>query len=447
MSPDPGDQEAPASSLLAAPSPDPDGARAGRDAWLTPGVRGIGLASLFADLGHEIPTALMASFMTSVLGAPAAVLGLIEGLADAASGVAKVAGGALADDPARRRNVALGGYVMTALLSAATGLATTAWQVGVLRTAAWTARGIRGPARNALLADAVDPSAFGRAYGFERAMDNLGAVIGPVVALVLVAAVGIRGAILLSVIPGLMAAAAIAYAIRHLRTDEVREHRPFKIVIRPLMKGRLGRLLGAMTAFEMGNVATSLLILRATELFIPSLGTDKAAMAGIGLYIAYTAAATLSSLPAGHLADRIGAPRVLGGGVALFAVAYALLAVTGPNVLVLGVAFVAAGVGIGSVETAERATVALAAPDAVRGSAFGLLAAIQAVGDLVASAVVGLVWTLVSPVAAFALAAGAMVVALVALLGLTARGGGEGAVCRGGRQRDDGGRVIGDRGA
>ncbi|MCJ7712365.1 MAG: hypothetical protein MUQ32_16210, partial [Chloroflexi bacterium] len=70
MSPDPGDQEAPASSLLAAPSPNPAGARAGRDAWLTPGVRGIGLASLFADLGHEIPTALMASFMTSVLGAP-----------------------------------------------------------------------------------------------------------------------------------------------------------------------------------------------------------------------------------------------------------------------------------------------------------------------------------------------------------------------------------------
>ena len=427
MSPDPGDHEAASSSLHAAPSPDPAGARAGRDAWLTPGVRGIGLASLFADLGHEIPTALMASFMTSVLGAPAAVLGLIEGLADAASGVAKVAGGALADDPARRRNVALGGYVMTALLSAATGLATTAWQVGVLRTAAWTARGIRGPARNALLADAVDPSAFGRAYGFERAMDNLGAVIGPVVALVLVAAVGIRGAILLSVIPGLMAAVAIAYAIRHLRTEEVREHRPFKIIIRPLMKGRLGRLLGAMTAFEMGNVATSLLILRATELFIPSLGTDKAAMTGIGLYVAYAAAATLSSFPAGHLADRIGAPRVLGGGVALFAVAYALLAVTGPNVLVLGVAFVAAGVGIGSVETAERATVALAAPDAVRGSAFGLLAAIQAVGDLVASATVGLVWTLVSPVAAFALAAGAMVVALVALVGLTARGGGEGA--------------------
>ncbi len=426
MSPDPGDQEAPSSGLLAAPSPDPAATRAGREVWLTPGVRGIGLASLLADLGHEIPTALMASFMTTVLGAPAAVLGLIEGLADAASGVAKVAGGALADDPARRRNVALGGYVMTALLSAATGLATTAWQVGVLRTAAWTARGIRGPARNALLADAVDPSAFGRAYGFERAMDNLGAVIGPVVALVLVAAVGIRGAILLSVIPGLLAAAAIAYAIRHLRTDEVREHRPFKIIIRPLMKGRLGRLLGAITAFEMANVATSLLILRATELFIPSLGTDRAAMTGIGLYIAYTAAATLSSFPAGHLADRIGAPLVLGGGVALFAVAYALLAVTGPNVLVLGVAFVAAGVGIGSVETAERATVALTAPEAVRGSAFGLLAAIQAVGDLVASAVVGLVWTLVSPVAAFALAAGAMVVALVALVGLTARGGGEG---------------------
>ena len=169
--------------------------------WLTRGVGGIGTASLLADVGHEVPTALLPSLLTSTLGAPAAALGLIEGVADALAGGARFVGGALADDPRRRRRVAVGGYTTTAILASLTGAATTVWQVAVLRAGAWTARGLRVPARNALLADVVHPSAYGRAYGFERMMDNLGAVFGPLLALGLVAAVGVRWAIGLSVIP------------------------------------------------------------------------------------------------------------------------------------------------------------------------------------------------------------------------------------------------------
>jgi MFS family permease len=144
-----------------------------------PGVGAVGSAGLLADLGHEIPTALLPSFLTSTLGAPAAALGLIEGDADGLAGAARLAGGALADDRHRRRRTALGGYTATAVLSAAIGAATSAWQVGLLRTGSWIARGLRVPSRNALLADLVPPAAFGRAYGFERAMDNLGAIGGP----------------------------------------------------------------------------------------------------------------------------------------------------------------------------------------------------------------------------------------------------------------------------
>ena len=399
----------------ASPDPAPASPAAGSRPWLTKGVTGIGLASLLADVGHEIPTSLLASFMSTVLGAPAAALGLVEGISDAVSGFAKLAGGALADDPERRRRVALGGYIATAILSASVGLAQTAWQVAVLRGTAWAARGIRGPARNALLADAVEPRFFGRAYGFERALDNTGAVVGPLLAIALVAMLGIRGAMLVSVIPGRLAAAAIAYAINNLRTETPREHRPIRLVIRPLLRGRLGRLLGAVTVFELANVATSLLILRATDLFVPSMGADRAAMTGIALYVGYNVAATLSSFPAGRAVDAVGGPRVLAAGIGLFAVAYALLAVTGPDLVPLAVAFLAAGVGIGAVETAENATVASAAPEHQRGSAFGLLAVIQAGGDLVASAALGLVWTIVAPSAAFGLAAAAMLVALAAL--------------------------------
>lgn len=389
-------------------------AQDGAGAWLTPGVRGIGLASFLSDLGHEVPTALLPSFLSSVLGAPAAALGLIEGIADALSGIAKLGGGALADDPARRRGIAVGGYTATAVLSAGIGLANSTLMVGILRAGAWTARGLRVPARNALLADAVDPSTFGRAYGFERAMDNAGAVFGPLLALALVAVVGIREAILISVIPGVLAAAAIVYAVRHLAKPRAREAAPIRIVVRPLLRGQLGVLLVAVALFEAGNVAATVLILRATEVLAPTAG-DAAAAIAIALYTGYNIAGTLVSIPAGRVVDARGARLVFGLGVALFGVAYIVFAAA-PGVPFLALAFVIAGIAIGAVETAEHAAVASLAPEESRGSAFGLLALIQSVGDFAASAIVGLLWTLVSPTAGFAFAACTMGAALLSLL-------------------------------
>lgn len=133
---------------------------------------------------------------------------------------------------------------------------------------------LRVPARNALLADVVPASAYGRAYGFERAMDNLGAIIGPVLAIVLVAAVGVRWAIALSVIPGLLAAVAIIYAIRHTPKPVKVEHQPIRIKIRPVLRGRLGRLMLGISHFELGNCAATLLILRATDLLSPRRSAD-----------------------------------------------------------------------------------------------------------------------------------------------------------------------------
>ena len=123
--------------------------------WLTRGVAGIGTASFLADVGHEVPTALLPSLVTSTLGGSAAALGVIEGVSDGLAGAARLAGGALADDPGRRRSVAVGGYTTTAALGALIGAATSVWQVALLRAGSWTARGLRVPARNALLADVV----------------------------------------------------------------------------------------------------------------------------------------------------------------------------------------------------------------------------------------------------------------------------------------------------
>src|SRR4029453_15558269 len=214
--------------------------------WLTPGVRGIGAASLLFDLGHEVPTGRPPSLLTSTLGAPASALGLIEGVADGLAGVARLGGGALADDLARRRGGGGGGYTTTAVLSGLIGVATAVWQVGVLRAGAWAARGLRVPARNALLAEVVPAGAYGRAYGFERAMDNLGAIGGPLLALGLVALVGGRGAVLASIVPGLLAAAAIAYPGGRVRRPAAHARVPVRLRVRPVLAAGLGRLLGGV---------------------------------------------------------------------------------------------------------------------------------------------------------------------------------------------------------
>jgi MFS family permease len=384
--------------------------------WLGPGVAGIGTASFLADAGHEIPTALLPSLLTSTLGAPASALGIIEGVSDALAGAARFGGGALADDPARRRAVAVGGYTTTAVLSAGIGAAMTPWQAAVLRAGAWTARGLRVPARNALLADVVPPTLYGRAYGFERAMDNLGAIVGPLLAIALVGAVGIRSAIALSVIPGLLAALNIVYAIRHTTAPHERERRPIRIRVRPVLRGRLGSFMAGAAVFEVGNCAATLLILRASELLQPGRSDDRATQLALGLYVAYNLAATMISVPAGRYGDRRSTIRVLVAGAALFAGAYVWFAIGPSSVALLAPAFVLAGFGIGCAETAEHAAVAELAPEELRGSGFGLLAAIQSLGNLAASTIAGILWTAASPRVAFVFLAAAMAAAVLLLI-------------------------------
>ncbi|HEX2398756.1 MAG TPA: hypothetical protein VHJ79_01955 [Mycobacterium sp.] len=129
---------------------DEDPARSGSTRWLTPGVGAVGAASFFSDSGHEITTALLPTFLTSTLGGSAAALGIIDGFSDALVGVMQLVGAPLANDPRKRARAASGGYLGTALATGAIGLASTVWQAGVLRAAAWVSRGLRSPSRDAL---------------------------------------------------------------------------------------------------------------------------------------------------------------------------------------------------------------------------------------------------------------------------------------------------------
>jgi MFS family permease len=188
-----------------------------------------------------------------------------------------------------------------------------------------------------------------------------------------------------------------------------------------VLSGSLGRLMVAIAAFEFGNVAVTLFILRATQLLGPGRSHTAAVQLALGLYVAYNVAATLASMPAGRIGDRRGSTMVLATGIALFGAAYAGFAFGGSSVVALAPAFLLAGVAIGCVETSQHAAVAAVAPRALRGSAFGVFAGIQSFGNLAASAVAGLLWTAISPTAAFAYLAGWMVVAVVALFGVLPR--------------------------
>lgn len=383
--------------------------------WLTAGVGSVGTASFFSDSGHEITTSVLPSFLTATLHASAGALGLIEGISDALTGLMALIGGPLANDPSRRRRLATGGYLGTAAATGAIGLAATVWQAGALRATAWLSRGLRSPARDSLLASLAPKEAYGRAFGVERAGDNLGAVVGPLLASGLVAWIGIRATMYCAAVPGAFAAIAITFAAREARRHGSGPRRSLRPELGRLRGHGLFRPLVPIVLFELGNVATTLLILRSTQLLTHG-GRSVAAATSLAIliYAAHNALGAVVAILGGHWIDRAGPRVALGAGAVLYVIAYAGFAVPWHSWPPLLIAFTLAGSGIGLAETAESALVARILPDELRGSGFGLLGGIEMIGDFTSSAVVGVLYATVSPTAGFAYAA-----AWMALSGLT----------------------------
>ncbi len=383
--------------------------------WLTRGVGSVGLTSFFSDSGHEITTSVLPSFVTVTLRSSAGALGVIEGISDALTGVAKLFAGPLANDEQRRLRMASGGYLVTAAATGAIGLVATVWQAGALRAVAWLARGVRAPARDAMLASLVPREAFGRAFGLERAGDNLGAVAGPLLAAGLVAWLGIRPALYLAAVPGVFAAIAITIAAAEARKRHDPVRRRFRLHLSGLREAGLLRPLLPIAAFELGNMATTLLILRGTDL-LHTHGRSVAAATSLAvlIYAGHNLCASVVAYFGGHRIDRTGPRLVFASGAAVYVASYILFALTSGGWPLLVVAFLLAGTGIGFAETAESALVARLLPDHLRGSGFGLLGGVQSFGDFASSAAVGLLWSAVSPTAGFLYAAGWMFVATAA---------------------------------
>jgi MFS family permease len=286
-------------------------------------VFGVSLASFFSDTGHEMATAVLPAFLRS-LGAPASALGAIEGIADAAQSTSKLAGGALADRPGvHRKRLASAGYLITGLGYGSFAFAHS-WPVVALgRAIAWSARGARSPARDSLLAAAVPAKSLGRAFGTERASDAVGAVVGPLIASVLIGILGFRKLFAVSFLPAIGASLSVLLIAREMPRIRTGVHtsltRARDLVRTP---SAFRTLLAGSGLYGLGNFSATLLILRATDLLAASgRSLESAASVAVLLYAGHNAANAVAAYPAGVLADRVGRRRVLIAGIVLFAVA------------------------------------------------------------------------------------------------------------------------------
>ncbi len=378
--------------------------------WLNRNVLGMGIASLLSDASHEMATAVLPGFL-AVLGLPAAALGFIEGAADSISSAAKLCSGWLSDRSGRRKPLAVEGYFLTGFSKALFAFAHGWPLVLVGRVLGWFGRGIRGPLRDALLAESVPAESRGKAFGFHRTGDTLGAIIGPVVSVWLIAhyhsrsqdpAAPFRKIFLLTLIPGIASALAFASFVKEEPGAPARIQ--FWASVKSLPTSYRRFLVGC-GIFGLGDYARTMIILAATQILSPRYGLTAAAQSAAMFYVGHNIFYAGYSYPIGALSDRVGRRGLLAGGYlagALSSLGFVAAFVWKLNVAVYLLAmFGLAGFSMAVEDSLEGAMTADLVQVELRGTAYGVLGTINGIGDLVSSGMVGILWTLFSPIAAF----------------------------------------------
>jgi MFS family permease len=385
--------------------------------WMTRSVVAIAFASLFSDACYELIIPLLPSFITSLGGGPF-VLGLMEGLADGIAFPFKLAGGLLADRTRNRRAWTAAGYLGVGIFMPAIALMHSVAGVVTMRASAWATRGFRSPIRDTLLVDDTDPRFVNRAFGFQRALDTVGAVIGPAAAIGLIA-IGwpVRDAILLGVVPGLLAASMYLFVRERPRTKPPRE--PLHLALAGLPPTFL-RYLVAAGVFGSGNFSATLLVLVAIRALTPHVGPVLAVTYATALYLGHNVLQASTSYPASLLSERIGSGRLLVVSFALFALVGAALALAATSIPVVVLAFALASVAVAILEPMEGTFATELLPEARRGTGFGLLASVNGIGDFVSSAGVGLLWQVFGATVAFGTAGAVCAVGTILMLPLAA---------------------------
>ncbi len=390
---------------MAAPSPSAfpeEKPRLGRN------VFALAAVSFLTDVSSDMTYPLLPLFLSTVLGASATAVGAIEGAAETVAALLKLASGWWSDRASRRKPLVLGGYTLASVVRPLIGLARSAGQVFAIRVADRVGKGIRTSPRDALIADLVDPRIRGRAFGFHRAADNAGAVVGPLLAFAFLhwGGLHLRTVFLLTAIPGALAVLMLLFGVR-----EVPRAEPPRLERRLDFKTPLGRrfwaYLGVLLLFTLGNSTDAFLLLRAGQL---GVAASMIPILWAMLHVVKSAAST----PGGILSDRIGRRPLIVAGWLVYAAVYFAFGRAG-SAWHAWALFAVYGLYFGLTEGVEKALVTDLVPEDRRGAAFGWYNLALGIGALPASLLFGFLWDHWSSTRAFDFGA---LVALAAAAGL-----------------------------
>jgi MFS family permease len=381
------------------------------------GVWVLGFVSLFMDTSSEIIHSILPMFLVGVLGLPVVSVGLIEGIAEATSQVTKAFSGAVSDRLGKRKLLAVLGYGLAAATKPIFPLAQGMSEVLLARFVDRVGKGIRGAPRDALIADIVPAELRGASFGLRQALDSVGAVAGPLLAVALMAltADNFRAVMWVAVIPAVVSVALLVRGIEEtapVKSEEPRGH-PFR--------GKdwldLGRpfwmFVATAVALMVPRFSEAFLLLRAQGL---GLRDDLVPLVFVVMNVVFA----LTSFPAGSLSDRIGRKSLVAIGFGLLVVSHLVLAVA-PSPLVVFAGAALWGLHLGLTQGVFSAIVADVAPARLRGTGFGLFNMATGVAMLIGSVAAGALWDGYGPAFPFALAAAVTAVALVAYLALPAK--------------------------
>jgi len=387
--------------MVAEPLP-PQRPRLGRN------VVALAAVSFLTDVASDMTYPLLPVFLATVLGASATAVGAIEGAAETTAALLKLASGWWSDRVSRRKPLVVMGYTIASVIRPLIGLARSAGQVLAIRVTDRVGKGIRTSPRDALIADSVDPAIRGRAFGFHRAADNAGAVLGPLLAFAFLhwGGLHLRTVFLLTAIPGALAVLMLIFGVREVpRVAKPKKEQ--KLDLKAPLGGRFWSYLGVLLLFTLGNSTDAFLLLRAGQL---GVSTALIPILWAMLHVVKSA----SSTPGGILSDRLGRKPLIVAGWFVYAAVYFAFGRAGQTWQAWAL-FAVYGLYFGLTEGVEKALVADLVPEDRRGAAFGWYNLALGVGALPASLLFGFIWDRWSSTAAFDFGA---LVALAAAAGL-----------------------------
>ena len=370
----------------------------------------FGFTSLFNDTATEMAYWVLPAFLSSI-GAGPAQLGIIEGIAESVASFAQLFSGYVADLIPRRKPVVVGGYFAANFVKPLLALATSWPQVLAIRFVDRFSKGIRGAPRDVMLAESVDKSRLGDAFGLNQAMDSAGAILGPLLALLLISRIGLRGVFWMAAAPGALCVLVALIGIK--------ENVGARVLARAGAKGSTapGRaklpstfyyVLLVVTLFSFGNSSDMFLVLRAQSIGIPA---SRAPMLGLVFNITYT----LFSWPAGRFSDRFSRRGIAAAGYGVFAVVYFVFA-SAPSLLAVWCAMAFYGLFYALTNPVLKALVVESAAPEIRGRALGIYAFVTSVATLAASLIAGQLWKRYGGTVPFYLSSGTALISAGLLL-------------------------------